>query len=75
MRHETQITQEMLDAVGEPIEKAFTLDSIKGLVFFETGGLVGVYHLALKQALRKRWQDENIATAYLVKRGILELNN
>ena len=74
METQTPITQEMLDAVGDFIEKAFTTDAVKGLIFLQVaGGMFTVYNPAVKQALKKRWQSPENAIAYLVSKKVLEV--
>ena len=68
------ITQEMLDAVGEPIERAFGFASTKGLIFLEVfGGKIAVFNPELKQALRHRWDSAEKAQVWLIKKRILEV--
>lgn len=53
-----QITQTMLDVVGEPIETVWIFDNIMGLAFVEVaGGLWRIYNLTTNQCLRGRWNS------------------
>lgn len=64
---EIKITQEMLNAVGELIEKAETVDNMQGIVFVTVdGGYVRIYNPELNQALKKRFEGLDVARNFAI---------
>ena len=52
------ITQSMLDAAGECIERATVHSDMEGVAFLQVeGGRIAIYHLEYKQALRRRFDN------------------
>jgi hypothetical protein len=68
-----EITPEMMTAVNEPIERAFSADDIKGLIIVEVfGGMFRVYHPEKKQALKTKFHSIEKMRQWLITRGIIE---
>lgn len=73
MKTMVAITQEMLDAVApDAIERAVEHSDAKGVVFLQVaGGMWTAYNPAFGQALKKRWQNDELVRNYLISRGVL----
>ncbi|MGH7238432.1 MAG: hypothetical protein ACREHG_00030 [Candidatus Saccharimonadales bacterium] len=61
-----KITQEMLDATGEPIEQASIFENIQEVAFLDLGGSIAVYNLERKQTLPKRFDSYLKAFRYII---------
>lgn len=65
--NEVQITQEMLDAAREHIERAEAHSDMIGILFLTVEhGLIAIYNPELKQALRRRFDNVHAARAYAI---------
>lgn len=66
---EIVITQQILDSVGETIEKIFVDPRIKGLAFVQVfGGQFRIHNLELNQTLKRRFEDQDLAVRFAIAR-------
>lgn len=64
---EIRIEQAMLDATGEPVERALQQSDIDGLIFLELcGGKFAIYNPHFRQALKRRFDSLEQARIFAI---------